>query len=216
MKSFLICILLLLSGTSALSQYRPLHNFVYFKGGVRFSTFIFNDRENENSLLTFSHNNAFSIAVSYALTTDENKHQFLPELSFYQAGAKALYAGNQAEWRLNYVGIGSSYLYKILDRQQIYKFGLLAGVNLGFDYLISGRQTINSIGFNLKESNAFTAINFRTGPVIMGKYLINPRVQASLEYRFDVGLNNIEKSDAATQVTRNMGHTYSFGLAVKL
>jgi hypothetical protein len=216
MKPLLICILLLLSGTNVLSQYRPLHNFVYFKGGVRFSSFLFNDRENESNLVNFYHRNAFSLIVSYALTADEQKHQVLPEIAFYQSGAKARYAGNQAEWALNYIGLGGSYLYKIIDRQQLYKFGLLIGGNVGLDYLLSGWQSVNYMAIDVKSSDAFTAFNFRGGPVVMGKYLINPRVQATLEYRFDISINNIEKQDAATQSTRNMGHSYLFGLAVKL
>ena len=179
-------------------------NFNVF-GGLSYSNFLFERSDgNTGPKFNYSSGKTFGLNISYRFKT---RHYLRPELMIHQAGSASLYGGNDIIWKLNYSSLNCSYLYKIIDQENNFRYAIYTGVGMGFDYLLGGTQTINKLGYDLNETDAFKKWDVRTSILIKGKYNINPSFHIGLEYRFGVGLNQIENKDSeAGQKTRNIGH----------
>lgn len=184
-------------------------------GGRAFYSFLYKDNTAEN-YFNFEYKPGFKYSVYYALKFRyRNIIRF--EGSAFQAGSRAIYAGNIIQWNLNYLSIGSSYLYKIIDKEQRKEFSIYAGPTFQCSYLVRGQQVVNKLNYNLKETNGFKDWNIHGGLIIGTKYLATQRVHLSIEYRFDCSLGQIEGADATNgQTSRNIGHIGTVGVGFSL
>ncbi len=181
------------------------------RAGQNFSTFLFRSDKVDDINYKYRNGSYYGIDLSYKL----NDRNFLrTELFAYQAGSQAIYGGNTISWRLNYVGLGAAYLFKIIDQENRYKFSFSAGLHLGIDYLLSGQQNVNKLNYDLKEVNAFRDFNFHGGSLARAKFIVTPRLNISLEYRFDGSILQIEDEDKSNgQKTYNLGHIVCAGVS---
>jgi hypothetical protein len=201
--------LLLVFFLFSIGQYTDAQNFksseFAFFGGKSFYRFHFR-ADNMNEGIKYRYRDGFNYGISQYFSWNE-RYSMRGELLTYQAGCQATYGGNQVSWRLNYVGIGGAYLFAVVDKNQFFKYRIETGMNLGFDYLLSAYQQVNSISYNLKEEGSFKPYNLRLGPVVRLRYNPIPKIYIGLEYRFDYGVLQIEDRDQEIgQKTNNMGH----------
>lgn len=184
-------------------------------GGKTFSSFIFKNSENINEhKFNYTDGSAFGLNMSFRWKA---RNMIRPEIIWNQAGAESLYGGNTLVWKMNYASVNIGYLYKIIDKENLYRFTLNAGLALGFDYLMNGSQTINKVSYDLKETNAFKSWDLKTSILLNAKYNITPSFYAGIEYRFGIGLNQIEREDSQYgQKTRNIGHLAGLNLGFNL
>lgn len=180
------------------------------KAGQNFSTFLFRSDKVNDLDYKYRTSSFFGTDLSFKL----NDRNFLrTELVAYQAGSQAIYGGNSISWRLNYIGLGAGYLFKLIDKENQYKFSFSGGIHLGIDYLLSGQQNVNKLNYDLKEVDAFRDFNFHGGPLIRAKFIVTPRLNLAMEYRFDGSLIQIEDEDKSNgQKTYNIGHIVCAGI----
>ena len=184
-------------------------------GGRAFYSFLYKDNTTEN-YFNFEYKPGFTYSVYYSLKFRyRNVLRF--EGSAFQAGSRAIYAGNLIQWNLNYMSLGTSYLFKFIDKEQRKEFSIYAGPTFQFSYLARGQQVVNKLNYNLKQTNGFKDWNIHSGLIVGTKYLATQRVHLSIEYRFDCSLGQIEGADATTgQNTRNIGHIGTVGVGFSL
>lgn len=184
------------------------------RAGQNFSTFIFRSDKVVDIDYMYRIGSYCGMDLSFKL----NERNFLrTELSAYQAGSQAIYAGNTISWRLNYIGLGAAYLFKMIDEENIYKFSFSAGIQLGIDYLLSGQQNVNKLNYDLKEVNAFRDFHFHGSPILRAKFIATPRLNLSMEYRFYGSLIQIEDEDKSNgQKTYNIGHIICAGVSFNM
>ena len=199
----LLILIILCSFHSGAQNFRASE--IAFFGGKSFTNFLFR-AEQENQGIDYHFADGFNFGMNYYFSWND-RLSVRGEAIVHRAGAQATYGGNAASWQLNYTGVGAGYLFAFLQEGQSLKVKMEAGLNLGFDYLISAYQTVNSIRYDLKEESAFKNINLRTGPMMRLRYNPLQKLYIGLEYRFDFGLLQIEDADASTgQKTNNYGH----------
>ena len=203
---------LLLFPFSFVAQTRP--DELGLKAGQNFSTFIFRSDKVEDIDYKYRSGSFYGMDLSFKL----NDRNFLrTEVNAYQAGSQAIYAGNSISWSLNYLGLGAAYLFKMIDQENIYKFSFSAGIQLGIDYMMSGRQNVNKLNYDLKEVSAFRDFHFQGSPIIRAKFIATPRLNLAMEYRFQGSLIHIEDQDKANgQKTYNLGHVICAGISFNM
>ena len=212
---WILVVCLLFNSLSLISQRDMSPDELTFMGGQAFYTFLYRDETPEN-LMNFQMKPGFTYGVRYWSVWNW-KNYLRYDLNVFQAGSRAIYAGNIVQWNLNYLSLGASYLRKIIDRERRNSFSIGVGPNLNISYLLRGIQTVNKLNYNLKETNAFKNWNFHTGVVVNARYFTTRSVHFSLEYRFDCSIGQIEGEDANLgQRTRNIGHIFTAGVGFRL
>ena len=94
---------------------------------------------------------------------------------------------------------------------------MIPGMIIGADYLAKGIQTIGLNRYNVQEINAITNWNVRSNVFLNNRLKVSDLMSIMFEYRFGIGLNQIEKNDAdLDQKTRNIGHHFLLGLNIQL
>ena len=184
-------------------------------GGRAFYSFLFKDKLPEN-YFNYEFKPGFTYSVYYSLKFRyRNVLRF--EGSAFQAGSRAIYAGNLFQWNLNYLSLGTSYLFKIIDKEQRKEFSIYTGPTFQCSFFSRGQQIQSNITYNLKQTNAFKEWNIHGGLIVGTKYLATQRVHLSIEYRFDCSLGQIEGADNPNgEFSRNIGHIGTVGVGFSL
>jgi hypothetical protein len=177
-------------------------------GGKTLTTFIYQDASgNSNSKINYRLGNTYGLSLD--LFGGKN-NVIRTELLYHEAGATSLFGTTPITWNLKYLGINAGYLFGIINKK-IYSFR--AGIISGIDYLIKGEQNIGLDRFDTTKQNALKIIDANAGVVINNRFKISETSQLILDYRFNVGLNQIEKADKGEK-TRNMGHQILTGICI--
>jgi hypothetical protein len=161
----------------------------------------------KTSDMEFTGGNSFILGLGLTMN---NRHVISPEMTYYEAGALRNLNGIPLQWKLNYLGLGCSYGFKVIAKE---KYSLIPGLALGADYLLKGTQTIGNSRYDVKDTDALTNWNIRSNFYLNNRIRISESLFFLFEYRFGLGINQIEKNDAdINQKTRNLGHHFLFGL----
>jgi hypothetical protein len=140
------------------------------------------------------------------------KSTLQPALQYYEGGAQSNVGNLPVSWQLNYLGVGANYLYTVFSKGN---YTLRPGVALGTYYMLRGTQLIGTQNFNTKETGAFKPWDVQTGLVLSNLFKVSDLADFFVNYRFDIGLNQIEKEDVGEK-TRNMAHKIMIGLRFTL
>jgi hypothetical protein len=180
--------------------------------GQNASTFVFTKSDGSKSKdMEFSCGNTFAVGLEFTLA---GKHLVNPEIMYYEAGAKSDFNGTPISWKFNYIGLGCGYGYKMINKS---RFSMIPGFIIGADYLAKGIQNIGLNRYNVQEINAITNWNVRSNVFLNNRLKVSEFMSIMFEYRFGIGLNQIEKKDAdQNQKTRNIGHHFTLGLNIQL
>ena len=162
----------------------------------------------ENKPTNWTTGSSYSLSANLEL---KPKHILRPELNMYQAGAKSSADNIPLNWRLNYLGIGCGYAYKALELKSL---TLSPGASLGLDYLTKGEQSIGNQRYDVVENKVFKRVNLGVNLFANVQFKVTEILLCLFEYRFGLGLNQIEKDSDET--TRNVSNTAFVGLSFKL
>lgn len=161
--------------------------------------------------IQYSAGNSLAIGVDVTLN---KRHVLLPEVLYYEAGAKSESAGTPLSWKLNYLGLGIGYGFKVISTD---RFSMIPGILFGADYMLKGEQMIGLNRFDVKAIDAFSDFNIRGNVFLNNRLKVSDLMSITLEYRFNVSINQIEKKDAdISQKTRNLGHLFQLGINITL
>jgi len=152
--------------------------------------------------------NSYSLNVNLELAPN---HFLRPEVNYYQAGAKSSLDNLALGWKLNYLGLGCGYAYKVLSLKTIL---LSAGASLGLDFMTNGEQTIGNERYNITETELLKRLNVGSNLFANVKFKVTETLYLQFEYRLGFGLNQIEKDSG--EKTRNISNTAFIGLSFKL
>jgi hypothetical protein len=215
MIKLLVIPILLLSSFVVFSQRNMRVEELTLAGGKGFYSFLYKDTKGESNL-NYEYKGGYAYAARFSLKFRyRNVWRF--EAGAFQAGSRAIFAGNNIQWNLDYISFGTSYLFKVIDKESRKDFSIYTGLNFNSSYLVKGQQNVNKLNYNLKETNAFKSWNFHGGLIVGAKYLATQRINLSLEYRFDCSLGQIEGADASNgQISRNIGHIATVGIGFNL
>jgi hypothetical protein len=205
MKAILLT--LIIFGSSHIFSQKDLRlNFFYGKNATNF---IFKDGlTNKSTKYAFGEFYGLSLGIKVA-----PKQSFRPEINFYQAGAKSTFNETPLNWKLDYVGAGCAYLVKILGKDSA-NFAMSTGAFFSVDYLVKGNQAIGLTNYNIIREKSLQRYNITSAFLLNGTYKVTESLFLNFEYRFNFGLNNIEKDQ--NEKTRNIGNTGAIGISFKL
>jgi hypothetical protein len=185
-------------------------NQLHVKSGKTFSTFLFrNSEKTKDESLNHITNNFFGMSYDMHF----GKLQVLrPEVSYREAGARSVLNSQKLSWKLNYIDINLAYMLKILDFEKI---KLYQGVAPGVGLLLAGEQFIGQEYHDLKAEKSIKTIDYGVNFILTSKVKILENVFLSIEYRYGLGINQIEtNNNQSTQTSRNRFHGVIFGLAL--
>jgi hypothetical protein len=178
-------------------------------GGRNFSTFSFKNSEgSKDQKLNYVGLNTFG--VNFNLTA--GRHILRPELSFRQAGAKSDYEGIPLSWKMNYLDVNLAYLVNVLNSE---RFVVAPGVGLGAGYMLNGEQYIGSTRYSITDTKALKPFDFGFQGLAHFRANITDNLSLSLEYRFGMGITQIENADNA-QKSRNIYQAALLGIGIRL
>jgi hypothetical protein len=183
---------------------------VNFNAGKTFSTFLYKDANGQaDSNLTYTSGNTYNLNIGMSLGA---KHLLRAEVDYSERGANSRFLDDQIKWKLNYLGLGVHYVFDLLKKES---YSLSTGALIAYDYLLKGEQSVGNKRYNLKESDALKPWNFSAGALINGRFKVTESFYIIAEYRFGIGVNQIEKKDEGEK-TRNMSHKAQIGLSFNI
>ncbi len=186
---------------------------VSFLFGKNASSFIFKD-----SLGAKSKDLSNTMGDFYGLNLQirlKKRHVLVPELAYYNSGSNYKKEGLDITWRLNYVGFGLGYAFKIIDTKN---YSMAPKIAIGYDYLLKQNQTIGTATYDLSQTNAaFVNYNIRSSYSLTNQFKITDNLSFIAEYRYSIGLNQIENSSLnSIKTTKNTSNTFIAGLLFKI
>ncbi|MFN5182665.1 MAG: hypothetical protein ACK5D5_06540 [Bacteroidota bacterium] len=210
MKRIFFSLLLISSFLIITAQEDKMLQQVNFNVGKTFSSFNYQDANgNKDENLSYASGNTYALSVGLGFG---KKHLLRPEIIYSELGANSKFLSTPITWRLNYLGFSTAYLFKILQKETI---SISPGLILGYDYLLSGEQNMGSINYNLKESDIIKTWDINAGLLVNSRFKVTESMSLSFEYRFNMGLNQIEQRDEGEK-TKNIAHRALIGLSFKL
>jgi hypothetical protein len=208
-KLFVLFALIGLSFASS-AQDKFVISQVNFNAGKTFSTFLYEDINSQKDT-----NISYTSGNSYALNIGMNlgaKHLMRAEINYSELGAKSRFLNDQLNWKLNYLGFGVHYIFHLL---QSTSYSLSTGAIISFDYLLKGEQNVGDLSYNLKETDALKTWNLSSAALLNGRFKVTESLSIMAEYRFGIGINQIEKKDLGEK-TRNLSHKVLIGLSFNI
>jgi hypothetical protein len=178
-------------------------------GGKNFSSFLFKDSEGSKDK-TLNYHMLNSFGIHFGL--QGGNHILRPEIMFRQAGAKSDFEGTALSWKMNYLDVNLAYLYSVVNTN---RFALSPGVGIGAGYMLNGDQYIGDTRYKIAESSALKRFDFGFHGIANFKAYITDYFSLSLEYRFGMGITQIE-NDVNAQQSRNIYHSALLGLGFRL
>jgi hypothetical protein len=210
MKNIIVTLSLFALSFGSKAQEGKLIQQVNFNAGKTFSSFLYKDADgNKDENLGYRSGNTYNLSVGLGFGS---KHLVRPEIQYSEMGAKSSFLDVPIDWKLNYLGVGATYLYKVLNKETI---SLSPGVNIGYDYLLKGEQTVGSTRYNLNQNDALKAWDLNAGLILNSRFKVTESLYLNFEYRFNMGLNQIEKQDQGEK-SKNIGHKALLGLSFNL
>lgn len=174
-------------------------------GGKTYSSFVYrNSVSQKDEYLSYTGLNSYGLNFNF--TSD--KHVLRPELMFRQAGATSESESLPISWRMNYFDVNFAYLYKVIETAN---FEVSPGLALGAGYMLNGEQFIGETRYNIANNESLKRFDFGFQGITNLKAKINQNFHVSLEYRFGMGISQIE-NDVNAQQTRNIYHSALLGL----
>lgn len=207
MKKSLVFLVVLLSG-SALAQ-----NQLQVKAGQTFSTFLFRDSQDDKDE-SLKHISTNVLGLSYDMLFGE-KHLVRPELIYRSAGARSDINNIPLRWELHYLDLNVSYSYQIYGGE---KFQLYQGVGPSMGILMGGEQQMGQFVYDVVETESLKRIDLGVNFMAHAKFMLTDDLFLSLEYRYGLGLGQIESNVNQTteQISRNRYHGAIVGLSFNL
>jgi hypothetical protein len=178
-------------------------------GGLNFSTFIFKDSGGEKDK-TLDYEALSSFGINFNFIT--SRHILRPELSFRQAGAKSDYDGLALSWKMNYLDINFAYLINVINSE---RFLVAPGIAFGAGYMLTGEQYIGSKRYSITDNKSLKTFDLGFQGLAHFRANITDNLSLSLEYRFGMGITQIENNDTE-QKSRNMYNSALLGLGIRL
>ncbi len=165
-------------------------NQLHVKSGKTFSTFMFrNSEKTKDETLNHITNNFFGMSYDMHF----GKLQVLrPEVSYREAGDRSVLNSQKLSWKLNYLDINMAYMLKILDFEKI---KLYQGVAPGVGILLAGEQFIGQEYHDLKAEKSIKTLDYGVNFILTSKIKILENVFLSIEYRYGLGINQIETNN---------------------
>ena len=112
MKKILFTLSIITFSLSAKAQDGKLVQQVNLNVGKSLSSFLYKDAAgNKDSNLVYRVGNTYNLSVGLGFGS---KHLVRPEIQYSELGAKSSFLDAPIDWRLNYLGVGASYLFKLL------------------------------------------------------------------------------------------------------
>ena len=186
---------------------------VSFLFGKNASSFIFKDSLGvKNNDLNNTMGDFYGLNIQIRF---KKRHVLVPELAYYNAGSNYKKEGLDITWRLNYVGFSLGYAFKIIDAKN---YSMAPKIAIGYDYLLKQNQTIGTVTYDLTQTNAaFINYNIRSSYGVTNQFKITDNLSLIAEYRYSIGLNQIENSRFnANKTTKNTSNTFIAGLLFKI
>lgn len=212
-KKITLCFFALLNFALFAQQDTVSRMKVAFLFGKNASSFIFKDSMGVKSKdLSNTMGDFYGLNLQIRL---KKRHILAPELTYYNAGSNYIKDGLDLTWRLNYVGFGLGYAFKVIDRKN---YSMAPKIAFGYDYLLKQHQTIGSQTYDLTQTNAaFINYNIRSSYGITNQFKITDNLSFIAEYRYSIGLNQIENSSLnSIKTTKNTSNTFIAGLLFKI
>ena len=210
MKHYFLSGLSLIIGVLANAQDTKLIQHLNFSYGKTFTGFYYkNDMGQKDENLSLSSGNAYALSLGMRLG---ERHQLRPEILYSEAGAKSEFLNDPISWKLNYIGFRASYLFHVFNKSN---FSISPGVIIGYDYLLKGDQFIGNTKYDLKETDALKAWDLNAGALLSGRFKVTESLSIIAEYRYNLGLNQIEKKDVGER-TKNFAHKALIGLSFNI
>jgi hypothetical protein len=203
----IFCLLLASLPIFSFAQYNVKADEINFLVGKNTTKFLY-AFGSETKPKQWVNGNSYSLNVNLELAP---KHFLRPEVNYYQAGAKSDIDNLALAWRLNYLGLGCGYAYKVLSLKTI---SLSTGASFGLDFMTKGEQTIGTERYSITDSEAMKRLNIGSNVFANAKFKVTETLYLQFEYRFGYGLNQIEKDSG--EKTRNISNTAFIGLSFKL
>jgi hypothetical protein len=183
---------------------------INFNAGKTFSSFMYRDANgNKDENLSYRSGNTYNLSIGLGFGS---KHVLRPEIIYSELGAKSSTLDIPVDWKLNYIGVGVSYLFNFINKESI---SLSPGAIIGYDYLLKGEQTIGSARYNLNEIDALKVWDLNAGLLLNSRFKVTESLYLNFEYRFNMGLNQIEKQDQGEK-SKNIGHRALIGVSFNL
>jgi hypothetical protein len=208
MKKIITSCLIVLSVQTVKAQQLQLTD-INLIGGRNFSNFLFKDSEgNKDNSLDYEALSTYSVNFNFK----SGCHILRPELSFRQSGAKSMYEGTALSWKLNYLDVSIAYLYSLLNSE---RFVVAPGIGLSSGYMLTGDQYIGGSRYSIKDSKSLKPFDFCFQGLAHFGMNITDNFSLSLEYRFGLGIAQIE-NDVNAQKSRNIYNSALLGLGIRL
>ena len=207
-KQLIFGILLLLTAQTTKAQEFSLRSIDIFSG-KQFSNFLFkNSDDSKDQSLEYQTYNSFGLNGS--LTS--GRHTIRPELLIREAGAKKTLENTEVRWKMDYFNFNIGYGYNLFEND---RFKIQPGAALGIGYLLEGEQLIGDMRLSITEEESMKRFEFSTYGFSNFRAFLSKSISLSLEYRFGIGINQIENENNDQQ-TRNIYHSAILGIGIAL
>jgi len=208
-KTYLLLIASVAMITSIKAQDNMSLGEITLVGGKNFTSFLYKDSDGDkDKTLDYAMNNSFGANFNFI----KERHIIRPELMFRQAGAKSDFEGTALSWKMNYIDVNFGYLYSIVKTD---KFSISPGVAIGAGYMLNGEQYIGETRYSVTDTQKLKRFDFGFHGITNFKAYLNESFTISLEYRFGMGITQIE-NDVNAQVSRNIYHSALLGFGILL
>lgn len=172
-------------------------NSVFIKTGRNITEYTYtNELGDKASNISSDFGNSYSFGYSKNLKYKLNKHSFVydSEISFDEFNSSVYSKNLLVHWRTIYGSINNALLIPILNPK---KFNLYFKLGGNVSTIIYGKQELDNLIYDLKNTNSFKGI-FLTGVIgIQAKYLVSEFGGFSVGYDellgFNPSLNNPER-----------------------
>ncbi|MEX1193021.1 MAG: outer membrane beta-barrel protein [Brumimicrobium sp.] len=207
-KQLLAIILGIGSFTTVAQDFEP--NSINLVGGKQFTSFMFKDSMSQkDETMQYQMYNSFGVNAEFTL---DEKHTIRPEILFRQAGAKTTVNQMDVSWKMNYFSVNFGYLYSVFKNKL---FEIQPGIGIGAGYMMNGEQVIGAQRLSIVKEESMTRFEFGAHGIANFKAFVSKSMFISLEYRFGMGINQIENEDNDQQ-TRNIYHGALLGIGISL
>lgn len=178
---------------------------IHVLGGKTYASFLYRNSEaQKDDYLSFTGLNSYGLNFNFS----SDKHVLRPELMFRQAGATSESESLPVSWRMNYFDVNFAYLYKAIETSN---FEVSPGIALGAGYMLNGEQFVGETRYDIANNEALKRFDYGFQGIANFKAKISYNFHVSLEYRFGMGISQIE-NDITAQQSRNIYHSALLGL----
>ena len=193
MKKLLILIVIMCSLQIVHSQE------VYFSAGKNFTTYDYkNSSGASNSNLKSGTGNFFELGFIKPLRNEKFAYSIGLALNEYNnVGGNSV---NSYTWNTQYLGAQGGFTYSIFDRED---FDILPKFGLNMSTIISGKQTINGIYYDLTKEKEFSGLLITPSLGVQVKYNLSASGFISLGYSYCKGFNLSNSTDQKLSFNTN-------------